>query len=80
MYNAGGSILSLGPVVIENSEVSRNSTLTTTYGGGAIYTNQPITITGSRFAENLSNSGGALYLDATSRASIRDIVANNLSR
>ena len=72
VYNAGGSILSLGPVVIENSEVSRNSTLSTTYGGGALYTNQPLTITGSRFHENLSNSGGAFYLDATARADIRD--------
>lgn len=70
--NAGGAILSFAPLTIDGSSFSGNFALRTTYGGGALYTNSPITLTNSLLRANESAGGGALYLDTSSRANIRD--------
>ena len=70
--NAGGAILSFAPLMIDGSTFSDNYALRTTYGGGALYTNSSITLTNSLLSANESAGGGALYLDAGSRANIRD--------
>jgi predicted outer membrane repeat protein len=62
--------------VISESEFLSNSS---TWVGGAIYLPTPLdlTATKTRFAENSSNSGGAVYLDASGRGVFEENVFEN---
>lgn len=69
-YSRGGAILSLTPLIIENSQFISNKVEAYSFAyGGAIYCNQPLKIKSSTFHLNHTNTnnsfsfGGALYCD-----------------
>jgi hypothetical protein len=62
--NDGGGILNSGTLIIQDSEISNNTSRHTVFGGGGIYNeNGQVTLDHSQLVGNLALEGGGLYND-----------------
>ena len=72
---SGGAIINSGVLTVESCDFLDNSS--DDYGG-AIYTNSKLHIKDSRFIENKSDYGGAIYMDSDSILNLGDLFSNRM--
>jgi hypothetical protein len=79
--NNGGGIFNSGTLIIQDSEISNNTSRNTVFGGGGIYNeNGQVTLDHSQLVGNLALEGGGLYTDGgTVNITDQSVISGNVA-